>query len=312
MKKRSVKIYLRRTETTWKVVSTVRQGSKVKQVHLTYLPLKISTFSKAHREKVEEALRERHKRFDPAQTVELVVDWENAQAKLERQREIVNEKTEYKAVFFCDIVQYSRVAAQLTIDMQVTVLNELYDLVVRVVEPHGGKVREYLGDGVYASFDHEEDAALAAIELMKAYPRTLRTWMERDSCWCRGNSLAIGISAGMVYEGMVGPVGRKQWRLVGNAVNIASHQCKYAKRRRKGKAAGSAGVGIGGVRVCGNTANLLREVGCWHLTETNRRNSYHLSEKSPRTPRGDTAPSCTPKSRMCEPVHRETTNAPAL
>lgn len=124
-------------------------------------------------------------------------------------------------LFFSDIRDFTGFAEQNTPEVVVDFLNQLMTLQVEVVKRHGGDVDKMIGDAVLARFDGDDgstNALAAARDILKAvaqgdYPR----------------ALGIGIYRGVVISGAIGPEDRRDFTVIGDAVNVAARLCSAAK-----------------------------------------------------------------------------------
>lgn len=106
-----------------------------------------------------------------------------------------------------------------TLDPQAVmdVLSRYQDVLVKLVERHGGWVDKFMGDGMLAVFgapepleDHAEQALAAAIAILQ------------DSRTVSPLALGIGIHSGPVVAGCVGTANRLDFTVLGDTVNVAS------------------------------------------------------------------------------------------
>jgi adenylate cyclase len=107
-----------------------------------------------------------------------------------------------------------------------SLLNQLFTEVVAAVEAEGGMVKQFLGDGVMALFgapqahaDHAERAVRAALGIAS------RVQKLNEQLQLQGAvplEIGVGIHSGAVVAGLIGPDGRVEYGVVGDAVNVAS------------------------------------------------------------------------------------------
>jgi adenylate cyclase len=131
-------------------------------------------------------------------------------------------------VLFCDLRGFTPVAASLELGAVQKLLDEFYEYLYTSVNAHGGTVIKFIGDEVLALFPGVETGRLAwtvARELQDGAP-ALRT---RLTAWeLPPISFGIGIHTGSVFAAHLGPRQRRQFDIVGDAVNIASRLCGLA------------------------------------------------------------------------------------
>ncbi|HIJ82889.1 MAG: adenylate/guanylate cyclase protein [Magnetococcales bacterium] len=124
-------------------------------------------------------------------------------------------------LFFSDIRDFSGFSEKNSPEAVVDFLNQIMTLQVALIQRHGGDVDKMIGDAILARFDAQDghhQAIVAAREILHAvkkqnYPRTL----------------GIGVFRGQVISGAIGPEDRRDFTVIGDAVNVASRLCGAAK-----------------------------------------------------------------------------------
>src|SRR5206468_153987 len=78
-------------------------------------------------------------------------------------------------LLFTDIEGFTTLSEQLAPDVVMQVLNEYLEAVIAPIQRHGGVVNDFIGDGLFASFNlplanerHAASAIAAAIEIQRA------------------------------------------------------------------------------------------------------------------------------------------------
>jgi adenylate cyclase len=137
------------------------------------------------------------------------------------------------AILFADIRGFTPFAERLLPYDVVHVLNRYYYEVGRAITDHGGRIDNYMGDGLLALFGIEDtkDAArqavgaalgmIAAVEHLKPYLQMI---------YGRSFEIGIGIHYGEVIVGAIGAPGLKRVTVIGDAVNLASRIESATKR----------------------------------------------------------------------------------
>jgi adenylate cyclase len=141
-------------------------------------------------------------------------------------------------VLLVDLVGSTALAAHLPPTKVVALLNDFFELVVGVVEAHGGGVNKFEGDGALCLFGapvHRDDPAGDAL----AAARELRTRLldglpEVDA--------GIAVSGGPCVAGNIGAQERFEYTVIGDPVNEAARLCVLAKRRPERLVASGAAV----------------------------------------------------------------------
>ena len=122
-------------------------------------------------------------------------------------------------VLFLDMRDFTAFAEQASPHEVVAQLNELFDLVVPVLERHGGNVNKFFGDGLLAVFgapdhlpNHAEWAVAAAREIAAVVREQYGDELE----------IGIGVNSGPVVAGTVGGGGHLEFTVIGDVVNTAA------------------------------------------------------------------------------------------
>ncbi|CAN5237257.1 adenylate/guanylate cyclase domain-containing protein [soil metagenome] len=125
-------------------------------------------------------------------------------------------------VMFADVSGFTQLAADLDPEEVRDLMNRCFDRLVPVVSRYEGTVDKFVGDAIVALFGapvaHEDDAmrALSAARDMQAalveFNREHRTDL----------GLHFGINSGTVVAGHVGALGRQDYSVMGDAVNMAA------------------------------------------------------------------------------------------
>jgi adenylate cyclase len=130
------------------------------------------------------------------------------------------------AILFSDIRGFTALSETMPPAELVRRLNDYFDAMVAAIRAHGGVVDKFVGDAIMASFggvltlDSPCDAATrAARDMVKELERLNARW--------RGENLepfttGIGLDFGPVVLGSIGSADRKDFTVIGDAVNTAS------------------------------------------------------------------------------------------
>jgi len=132
---------------------------------------------------------------------------------------ITSRKVE-TTLFYSDIRDFTGYSEQNPAETVVEFLNAIMTLQVEAIQKHGGDVDKMIGDAVLARFDGDNGAkgAVAAARDIQAavkggtFPR----------------ALGIGIHRGEVISGAIGPEERRDFTVIGDAVNISARLCSLA------------------------------------------------------------------------------------
>jgi class 3 adenylate cyclase len=122
------------------------------------------------------------------------------------------------SILFTDVQGFTSYAETASARDVIASLNEQFELMVPIIERHGGHVDKFIGDGMMAVFgapefftDHADRAVDAAVEIAE----TLR---DHDHLLPVG----LGVNSGVVVAGSVGGAGRLNFSVIGDVVNTAA------------------------------------------------------------------------------------------
>jgi adenylate cyclase len=126
-------------------------------------------------------------------------------------------------VMFLDIRDFSRLANECSPSEVMSYLNILFGYMIPLINEHHGIINKFLGDGFMAVFGapiqddkqchHAVDAAMEILHHVKHLNAEGRIPPTR---------LGIGLHVGRVITGNVGGMERKEYTIIGDAVNLAS------------------------------------------------------------------------------------------
>jgi adenylate cyclase len=125
-------------------------------------------------------------------------------------------------VMFVDFRSFTVQAQQRSPRQVVERLDRAFAVLVEILDRHGGIVNKFLGDGLLALFGApiaHDDAVRQAVDAA----RDMLAAMERDNAagdWAL--RIGIGVHVGEVVAGTIGSPRRKEYTVIGDAVNLAS------------------------------------------------------------------------------------------
>jgi adenylate cyclase len=134
-------------------------------------------------------------------------------------------------VMFIDVCGFTAITEQVPANTVVTLLNGLFDKIVKEIIAHGGDVDKFMGDAVMAVFrgDHHLDRALDAALTIREQMKHNETLMLGDNPYTP--KISIGINSGEMVSGNIGSASLKRldYTVIGDVVNSAQRLQSAAK-----------------------------------------------------------------------------------
>jgi class 3 adenylate cyclase len=134
----------------------------------------------------------------------------------------IEPKVSQKIILFSDIQAFSTLVEKIPIENVMALVNQYFSLCSRIIHQHGGEVSKFIGDCVMSHFDaeHSDQAISAALAILNE----LQQWREKaaDNHLNKILYAGIGIAQGQVIQCNMGSELKKDYTLLGDAVNIAS------------------------------------------------------------------------------------------
>jgi adenylate cyclase len=134
------------------------------------------------------------------------------------------------SILFSDIRDFTTISEKLDAHEVVEMLNAYFAKACEPILKERGNVNKYIGDAVMAMFgspysydDHAERALKAAVGMAKA-AEEFRGWMEQrfPNRGLPEFRIGIGVHTGVVVSGSIGTDKRREFTVIGDAVNTAS------------------------------------------------------------------------------------------
>lgn len=131
-------------------------------------------------------------------------------------------------VLFADVSGFTALSEELDPEALRELMTRCFERLVPVIERHGGTVHQFAGDEIMALFGapkaHEDDperavsCALGLHDALSAAPSADLARLD----------LHVGIASGLVFAGGVEVSGRREYSIMGDAVNLAARLCERA------------------------------------------------------------------------------------
>ena len=133
-------------------------------------------------------------------------------------------------VLFADIRGFTRMSEQMTPEEVVSMLNTYLSVMIERVMKNNGIVNKFAGDnimGVWNAPEAEQKHALLAVKAAMEAQQAIVKMQQEDPSLPRVQ-FGIGINTGNAVAGSLGSMGRAEYTVIGDAVNLASRICSAA------------------------------------------------------------------------------------
>ncbi|MDB5024988.1 MAG: cyaB [Mucilaginibacter sp.] len=155
----------------------------------------------------------------------------NFMTSKEYEKSLLENETVQATVMFVDICGFTAITENAPADQVVTIINKLFDRIVKEVIAQNGHVDKFMGDAVMAVFrgkyhlDRAIDAGLAVREQIKKVDGLAAN----DKVF--QPEVSIGINSGEMISGNIGSASLKRldYTVIGDAVNLAQRLQSAAK-----------------------------------------------------------------------------------
>ncbi len=129
------------------------------------------------------------------------------------------------SVFFSDIRGFTPMSEQLRPEEVVSLLNEYFSEMVKIIFKYEGTLDKFMGDAIMAIYgapveqnNHAERAVLAALEMAEKMKVLQAKWRMEGK---KEVNIGIGINTGEVVVGNLGSNERMEYTAIGDNVNLA-------------------------------------------------------------------------------------------
>lgn len=140
-------------------------------------------------------------------------------------------------VLFSDIRGFTTMSETTTPEEIVEMLNVHFTVMAGIILKHNGTIDKYIGDAVMAfwgapveTHNHAEQAVLAGREMIQGLDEVNRILQERG--FKHEIKIGVGINTGMATIGNIGSEQKKNYTIVGDAVNLASRLESITKEQK--------------------------------------------------------------------------------
>ena len=134
------------------------------------------------------------------------------------------------SVLFADIRNFTQISEQLPPEAIVKMLNTYLSAVTDAVVQHDGIVNKFGGDNIMAVWNapqSQPEHALSAVKAAWEAQQKVAELQQSDSQRLPVQ-FGIGINTGIALAGNIGSVGRTEYTVIGDSINIASRICSSA------------------------------------------------------------------------------------
>ncbi|MAA79578.1 MAG: family 3 adenylate cyclase [Deltaproteobacteria bacterium] len=134
----------------------------------------------------------------------------------------ITSHKENRIIMFADIANFTKLTELFPPHKVIRMVNQFIEFCTQRVVEYGGEINKIMGDNIMAYFDHtkSQQAVEAGLNILN----DLESYREQQSDDSISQYLytGIGLAKGWVIEGNIGSQSKKDYTLMGNAVNLAS------------------------------------------------------------------------------------------
>ncbi|WP_171207895.1 MULTISPECIES: adenylate/guanylate cyclase domain-containing protein [unclassified Ruegeria] len=135
-------------------------------------------------------------------------------------------RTVSAAILFADLRGFTEKASSWSEDDLLSMMGEYFEMVVTPIQNNGGDVLKFMGDGILAVFNVDDNAEASCRSAVQAAEQALANLSDyNETAADKGTEaieFVIGIDFGRVTFGNIGSPDRLDFTVVGQAVNVAS------------------------------------------------------------------------------------------
>ena len=144
----------------------------------------------------------------------------NIQERLKGGTSIGKPRMVELTILYLDIVSFTTFSERNSPEEVVAMLNDLFGVCEVITKESFGDIDKFIGDAIMAVFADANDAVRSAIKILElSLPEMNRIRSENNE---EEIAIRIGINSGIVMQGDVGTLTRKDLTVIGDPVNIAA------------------------------------------------------------------------------------------
>jgi adenylate cyclase len=133
---------------------------------------------------------------------------------------------EWVTILFADIRGFTKRSETSPPEQTIDLLNRYFAAISGVIHRRGGAVDKFIGDGVMATFGMPQPLPMAERNALEAAQDMLVEVRRLNEALVKQGlapiEIGIGVHAGMVHAGYIGSRRRREFTVIGDAVNTAS------------------------------------------------------------------------------------------
>ncbi len=197
----------------------------IKSVMMVFCGIIVGILSKNTKKLINEILSEEKEKLVIDKLFGQFVSNEVKDKIIAEKRDMPGERKQV-AILFSDIRSFTSYCEHNTPELIIEQLNEYFERMVFCITSHGGVIDKFIGDAIMAVFggvidlDNPSEKSLKAAEMMQSELKALNEeWSAKGFPQLQNG---IGIHYGEVLQGTIGSTNRKEFTVIGDAVNVAS------------------------------------------------------------------------------------------
>jgi adenylate cyclase len=143
-------------------------------------------------------------------------------------------RTVSAAILFADLRGFTEKASSWSEGDLLAMMGEYFEMVVSPIQDNGGDVLKFMGDGILAVFNVDDDAEASCKSAVQAAEQALANLRGYNDTAAEKRKepieFVVGIDFGRVTFGNIGSPDRLDFTVVGQAVNVASRVQELCKK----------------------------------------------------------------------------------